>query len=153
MSTLKQAIATSLAGLMLAGGGYQLATQMHDANITNTVTTGCVIRFTEAGNGWPVIYENSAHVNTGCESVRFHEDGMLQVEQKIKAPVVTLTATPDECLTARGMEFGPSSGTGTTYYQAAHNGVPVELRSGDNRELVRGNGCNLWVGFTQIPNY
>ncbi|MGH3466821.1 MAG: hypothetical protein ACRDQF_03695, partial [Thermocrispum sp.] len=90
--------------LTRAGSGRQLFDK----------TLGFVIRFTSAG---PRIHASSAHICSLGDEIRMLSNGRLQLLGTTGRTVVALSCQPDESLVVRGIDCGPSGGTGQITYQ------------------------------------
>jgi len=102
------------------------------------VVSGCAIRFASTG---PYALDNSAHHNTGAQSLTVEADGDLYIVQKVQAPIVSMTAAQDETMARLGITAGASGGAGVTIVRFYRNGAFV--RADD--PILQTPNLNLWM--------
>lgn len=111
-----------------------------------TAISGCVIRFderTSSGNTRPRIHANGSHFCLGIQRVYAeYPSGDLVVEQDAVGPVVFIAVSPDETLTSRDIECGPSGGAGVIRIRCYRDGNRVKAYS----SAMYGHYSNIWLG-------
>lgn len=127
---------------VVAAGGTVFAT-----GEASLVTSGCTVRFGDAG---PVVYTNAMHYVVGCEAVSVDSQGRLVITKTDDLrPIVTMYASPDETLVARGISVGLSGGARTTIgvVYDSRAGRVLNLNAAADYARISGEYANLWVGW------
>lgn len=151
---LKKVIATLAIGATIGAGvtigAAHAVDYLHPASVDNPIAqSGCVIRFdekTSTGNTRPSIHANSTHYCVGVQRVRAsYPSGDLIIDLRTVGPIINIAVSPDETLTARGINCGPRGGMGTIailcYDRYGH-----KIKAYSNK--MYGTHSNLWVGWT-----
>lgn len=139
---------SALFSACLVGGVAVGAAYMYAPSVLNpTAHAGCVIRFdekTRRGATRPTIYANSAHYCVGVKRVyAAYPSGDLVIVQQSAGPVISINVSPDETLTARGIDCGASGGINVTRCYDEHGRVKAYSSK------MYGALANLWVGWVQ----
>jgi hypothetical protein len=102
--------------------------------------SGCVIRFHPAG---PQIHVNRTHECPGVRSVSVDENGMLVVRRSGAGSIQSVSVSPDETLSARGIVAGASGGVGITRVRFfdTTTGKPLPADS----PKLHGPTANVWL--------
>lgn len=140
---LGAALALILAGAVGAAAENYLRPAKHDNKIA---IRGCVVRFdqkTPAGFTQPRIHANSAHICVGVTEVYADRTtGELVVKDNTQGPIVSLSVSPDESMTAKGISCGASGGTATTRIRCyGRDGHRIAAHSSE----MYGPYNNLWL--------
>lgn len=124
-------------------------TDVREAPSETPITVrGCAIRFDRrdpAGRTRPRVHANSTHYCLGVTEVRAeYPSGDLIIETDSEGPIIFVSVSPDETLTARGIDCGASGGIRITRIRCHdRDGDQVKAYS---REIY-GPGANLWIGW------
>lgn len=130
------ATAALVAGVAVTTGG------------TETVTTGCVIRFYSDG---PALHQNPAHKCDGATGVWIHDNGSLVIDQTHDAPVVGVTAQSDETLGPRLIFPGVSGAVQDSHiiFTDVKLGRALDLTNPADYQRLVGPYSNIWWSVTQ----
>ncbi|MGH3647618.1 MAG: hypothetical protein ACRDTM_10660 [Micromonosporaceae bacterium] len=146
----KWAIAgTVVLGLGFGGGVAFADNYMRPADPDNPIAVrGCVIRFDTLSDSGasvvPRIHANSAHMCVGVTSVRadWNDGALVLNDSNSKGSIVSMSVSPDETLTRKGIRCGGSGGgkVSRVYcYDQSGNFVPAHSKK------LYGSLSNLWV--------
>lgn len=95
------------------------------------------------------LHTNSSHHSVGIKSVGINPDnGYLFIERYNGDAIVSVVATPDETLSAKGITFGPSGGGKITYLKLYNrNGQLLDLRKQSDYDQVASSVSNVWIAY------
>lgn len=123
----------------------------------NPVIKGGCIRLYATGPEWHV---DSDHHTLGIDPTIdpvIDSSGLLTFWTEDAAPVVSISPTPDETLTARGIDVGGSNGSHLVRLQFykdginGGNGTPLDLNNPVHYSRVSGQFSNVWVVIVSDP--
>lgn len=143
--------------LLTAVGIFGLGTAVYAASeyqftneqvpTTDIKISGGVIRIDPVQGVY--LHTNNSHHSVGIESVGIDPDtGYLHIQRYKGDAIVSVVATPDETLAAKGITFGPSGGGRNTYLKLYNrNGQLLDLRKQSDYDQVASSLSNVWIAF------
>jgi hypothetical protein len=156
------ATAVIAAGLVVAAPAQgtpvtSLASSSSVAIDGNPVIKGGCIRLYDTGPEWHVDSDHhTLGIDTSIDPV-IDESGLLTFWTEDFAPVVSIMPTPDETLTARGIDVGGSNGSHLVRLQFykdginGGNGTPLDLNNPIHYSRVSGQYSNVWIVIVSDP--
>jgi hypothetical protein len=149
---------------LLVGAPAPAASQKAPAEVAataavagNPVVKGGCIRLYPDGPKWHV---DTDHHTLGIDPTIdpvIDASGLLTFWTEEKAPVVSIVPSPDESLTARGIDVGGSNGSHLVRLQFykdgtnGSNGTPLDLNNEIHYDRVSGPYVNVWVLIYSNP--
>ena len=107
---------------------------------------GGVIRFDPIDGIY--LHTNATHHSVGIESVGANADGDLYVKRFSGGAVVSLSASPDETLCARGITAGVSGGGINSVIRLYNRaGKRLNLNNASDYAEIASPWSNLWVTY------
>ena len=107
---------------------------------------GGVIRFDPTEGIY--LHTNKTHHSVGIESVGANADGDLYVKRFSGGAVVSLSASPDETLCARGITAGVSGGGINSVIRLYNRaGKRLNLNNASDYAEIASPTANLWVTY------
>lgn len=110
------------------------------AAASDTEVAGCAIRFYTGG---PEIHANRTHECPHVTGVRVTASGDLVIDRNHTASIQSMTVSPDETLSTRGIIAGASGGASRTTIRFYDTHAGKRVRADD--PVLQGPRANVWV--------
>ncbi|MGH3658138.1 MAG: hypothetical protein ACRDUA_15900 [Micromonosporaceae bacterium] len=97
-------------------------------------------------SGGPYIHANATHCAVGVTGVEITDTGALLVTTDGGSPIGAVVCSPDETLTARGIDCGPSGGASNTHFVFYKENVGrLYLNTQTHWDMVASPLSNVWI--------